>query len=1145
MRSVVRCTAVAILVCLLVLTAHPAPAAAPAAALTVRVEGPDGKPVVGAKLVARGTTPKGRKGVPALGEAVTGDDGTARLGVPDPCPCTVRAEATGHAPALLAKAEPGSALTLRLGRGAVVEGRAFDVTTGKPLGGAEVLVRVAAGTAIEDPNDVDRFTPRMRTGEDGRFRLEGVTADDGTLVVRKDGFRVQPRAVALVEGANPLLSVYLAPGIPLSGKVVDPAGKPVARARVTATTRDLRVLIDAGDALVTSTRPDGTFTFRGLPPASAYVLRASHDDWASGTSAEIPAGAGRRPGQVTIALKRGAGLTATLRDGEHPFVGVVDVSLVYEGSGPLQARVEEREEEIKEGAGGLLQVDRLPEGAAKLTLEPAGFTALPARDVRLDAAAPADLGELALERGRTITGRITDAEGKPAAEVELDAFALGVGGASRVTARSAADGRFVLGGVTEGLEYRVTARAATGAFAARDGVKEGSTGVDLVLAPTMKLTGRAVTGDPPKPVSFVTVEASRVSEGGMGSLLSALTGGTRVTSRDAGGRFTLDGLAAGTYAVTVTSPGYVPVRLEKVEVKGAEPADLGEVRLSRGATLRVSVVDKTTQVPLGGAGVALGQGGMFGALRERMQREAAQITGPDGRVVLDGLPPGRATVKVRRDGYAESKAEVEIAPEATEADLTIALTTGGAVEGTVRDREGRLRPGAMVIVTSGMDASPDLMDAADEGGNYRIERVPPGSYMVVVAGQVSDQGRGRAASAAEAMAQMQMQTVVIEDGKSARLDFPAGSGKLTVKGVVKRGGKPIAARMFWVREMEGGGIPSDFVTVTAGTDGRYQVRLQAAGTYRVRVQDAADEITDPGFGVVVEVPEKPEVEQDVQEPAGAIAVDVSDLATARPVVGARVTALRLGEKDEVDARDPVGSAASSDEDGRVRVKGLAEGRYRVVVSAPGYGIKRLDPVESDGEDEETRRAALERAPALAVRVADENGTPVQGALVIHEDELYGAAFGRLEGLTDATGGASLRTCGQGTHTLLAIAPGFAPRRVTDVVVGREAPGPLAIKLERGGGLKLKVTDNADQPVSSAGLRIREENGPDISNLAYFARIMAGKGFGLGTDAAGTAELDPLPPGALEIEIVRNNEVLARKTVRIRSGETQTLAIKLP
>lgn len=200
-----------------------------------------------------------------------------------------------------------------------VDGRVVD-PAGKPLRNVRVW-----------PASVDEQGlangPRAVTGPDGRFEIpERILDPEVELSVCLDGYvpeRVRP---AWLDGP-----VVLRPAARIAGKVTDPAGRPLAGARVQERFQLLqRRPVSASfdpcreDGGVAVSGPDGRYTLDGLEPGS-YILSVHAPGWLRAATAPItapPAGAAEAP---TVALAAGAVVQGRVLDPQGKPVAGIEV----------------------------------------------------------------------------------------------------------------------------------------------------------------------------------------------------------------------------------------------------------------------------------------------------------------------------------------------------------------------------------------------------------------------------------------------------------------------------------------------------------------------------------------------------------------------------------------------------------------------------------------------------------------------------------------------------------------------------------------------------------------------------------------------------------------------------------------------------
>lgn len=1142
----------AVLLALCVVTLSLAPvtvSAAETATLSGTVTAPDGKPVAGAKVAAAaleaGAGPAGPRGRDAgpkatgIVEGTTGADGTFRLEVQGKS-FGLRVQAPGYAVHEVRDVQPGTPLAVALVPGVGLDGQVFDLASGKPLPGAEVRANPATGWHLYDPDDAERFAIKVKADANGRFRFKDLVPDAHGIVARADGHRAVRSSVRAGEGKP--VTLYLGAGATLPGRIVDRAGKPIAGATVSPFAAEL---FDLGEAMQGQVKSgaQGEFELAGLP-AGTYTIVARHKDYADAWLRDVKPGASGRARPVTITLDKGSDVRATLAAGDAPFAGKASLHVVYAGPGMEYARSVDRG--LDAGLkieNGVLTASNLPAGKADVTVIPESYKRAERLGVTIAAGEVLDLGTIALERGPSLAGKVTDPEGKPLGGVNVQARSLSQAGFSFGTATSNDDGTFTVANLAAERTYTVSAQKTGFGSARLENVKLADT-PDLVLRPQGKLTGKVVSGDPPAPVTLFAVELSPTGETndmmGMGRALGI--DARNVPLRDAAGTIKVDDVEAGTYSVKVKAAGFVPARIDKLEVKPGQTAELGEVRLERGKTLRLVVVDRKTKTPVGGAEVSIVEAGLGGMVREAAGSRAPEATtGPDGRVTLEGLEPGRLTLRTQRENYAPLKSEIDIDANVVPPDQTLELTPGGTVEGVVRDKTGQIRAGYMVMAMSGISINRRTMATTDETGAFRMEHVAPGDYMIMAMPTPSERQAAAGSMQAEMMSQMQMQTIKVEDERTARADFPVGGVTTTIRvhGRVLKGKSASAARVSFVKGS--GGAASDFVITQSGADGSYEVKLSSAGHYQVRAQPSTGDNTEMGFGVPVEVPEKPDFEFDIVQPAGVVSGTVNDGDTGQPLKGVYVMAVRLGEDGEMDPVDPIGGNATTGEDGTYRIEGLRASTYRLSYMLNDYAIEVVGPVKMGDEKELAKGASLLHAKPVPFVVRGENDKPVQGAMILPLDTFL-ASVGRMQNITDAEGRYTLKELGPGAHDVATIAAGYAPNLAHGV--SPDAGEPVQVQLQRGGSVKLRIVDASGQGVAGAGLRIRE-GGKEITQLVMMNRIFSGGGFTFVSDKTGGLTVEALEPGEYEFGVVRGSDVVQRKTVKIAAGKTGEVEIKLP
>jgi len=209
---------------------------------------------------------------------------------------------------------------------------------------------------------------------------------------------------------------------------------------------------------------------------------------------------------------------------------------------------------------------------------------------------------------------------------------------------------------------------------------------------------------------------------------------------DPSGAYRIDGLSPGRYEATAMAAGYAASNYVVVQVAGS--AVEADFALQAGVRIAGVVIDQATRLALSGASLSLeGRRGDSPNLPVAPLSPEAE-TGPDGRFVLEHVPPDAISMSVEKEGYLvrlvslaglptdgdAPPLEIALTPRGVAADANVELTGIGAV---LRPRGDVLR--IQQVVPNG--------GAADAG-------LGPGDAIVTIDGtRVTELGFDRATGA--------------------------------------------------------------------------------------------------------------------------------------------------------------------------------------------------------------------------------------------------------------------------------------------------------------------------------------------------------------------------------------------------------------
>jgi RNA polymerase sigma factor (sigma-70 family) len=494
----------------------------------------NGKPVGGARVTAALVTEPFPVVDPRRDGVLTDEDGAFTF--PALASGTYRMSATDatHAaatssPITLDGVTARKGLELVMTAGGAVRGLVTD-STGKPVAAADVSV-VSRGFVV--------WRPRRQsfTDADGRFAITGLPRRAVELVAWHPSGSSSIAQADLTATREIDLKIVLDVTGAITGTVVDPKGEPVDNAQVVAEPvstggkNDIAVWTVRGDQEVVSDAGGG-FRFSGLP-AGSYRVRAARMDsttgWAPGGVVASP---GDAPLRIVVPDDGAVTGKVELPDGKPPALFTVEVA--HGAAVPTASK------------DGAFTADA-PAGNIRVRIAGPGFVPKLV-EATVEAGKTADLGTISVEAGRSVSGRVLDANGAPVAGAKVAAGALLTGGGNElyienesIMARSTdtdAEGRYLMTGFGP---HRITLLAGKdGAGRSQSiGIPRGpdSATVDLVLSPVGGVDGKVVRNG--QPLGDTVVIANPV--GATSSNFFVVTGPD--------GTFALDALAGGEYFI--------------------------------------------------------------------------------------------------------------------------------------------------------------------------------------------------------------------------------------------------------------------------------------------------------------------------------------------------------------------------------------------------------------------------------------------------------------------------------------------------------------------------------------------------------------------------------------------------------------------
>lgn len=668
-----------------------------------RVVDAAGAPLSGAWINA---LPALKEGAPARGRAagrgaLSGADGTFRLTVLQPGelydleatrPGFVRATARALAPPAGRRAGPPVVLTLTPARPAF--GRVLDDRR-RPVAGA--AVRVAAHDAAGE-------APEAIADAQGRFTVAEVPALALDIQVSKAGHApALVRNLKVPAGSGPidLGSISLRPGAAVAGLVSGPRGRPVAGARIYQVEK-LQLPFEMAERLrkqtpAATSGADGRFALSDLSPGVPVHLLVT-------APGHLPAVVrGVRPpaaAPLKIRLEAAVRLAGRVIDREGAPVPGAEVGAVWHDS------IEERPDlptgppvlkTARAGSDGRFEIADLPAGGATLTASATGFVESDEIKVVLPQPAGAAV-TIVLERGATVSGRISTTAGEPVAQARILA--------GSATGISDSEGIYSVDGVAPGpLEVEVR-HPYYERFRKAVRIEPGTNQLDVVFEAGREVRGRVIDPDgAPVPGAAVVLAAE--------DRRKMFTLSTR---SDAEGGFTLSPVAAGSYRLKASAQGYAETELPRPVVVGRQEIQQVEVVLAPGGTISGRILGlEPDELPRAGVW----------ARRETGESKVAEIDAA-GNYLLSNLAAGDWLVQARvGEGQRQVQARVPLAAGGEE---TRDLRFGGnlTLSGLVLYRDEPLPDAAVSI--RGQQLAVERSGVTDHEGRFRFEELDADTY---------------------------------------------------------------------------------------------------------------------------------------------------------------------------------------------------------------------------------------------------------------------------------------------------------------------------------------------------------------------------------------------------------------------------------
>jgi len=321
--------------------------------------------------------------------------------------------------------------------------------------------------------------------------------------------------------------------------------------------------------------------------------------------------------------------------------------------------------------------------------------------------------EITLEPGTSLQGRVLDSRDLPVPNAAVHARGSAREGGTFFGGSASTDeqGRYELMDLEPG-PYEIEAFVFDKGRSTRAAVEiqPGSNRLDLRLPTGVEVSGRVVDSQG-APVPAATLSLAPIKRDG-----SAL-GAQGLSSGD--GSFVLADVPDGEYRLTASRQGFASAVLPEVRVAGVPVGGL-ELRLAPGAVIRGRILGLAPEEV---------RKAMIMAFSEQIGAHLRGSVAADGSYQVPDVAPGDWHVIAQIAPESSIEGRVQVAEGEQEVVLDLELPTGFLLSGRVL-RDSSPLPGARVVVT--LDDQRAYMGVTGDDGTFRIERIPAGSYKLLV-----------------------------------------------------------------------------------------------------------------------------------------------------------------------------------------------------------------------------------------------------------------------------------------------------------------------------------------------------------------------------------------------------------------------------
>ncbi|PYT08408.1 MAG: hypothetical protein DMF49_05405 [Acidobacteria bacterium] len=718
-------------------------------------------------------------------------DGTFELDPPTAAKSKLHVEASGFLPREVEVEAGPSPLVIVLRRRPSWRGRILDALTRSPLPQASWVLTDDHGSELAHGS----------VGEHAFFKLEDLEVRPYILTVEAAG-HARRRAGPLVPDEMTTTDILLPRATILTVYVKDESSRPAEDASV------LAWIEEDGEhtRLETHAGSQGAFSVGPVPEGCTVEMLAFTQDMRSGRATiRVPTEA------QTVTVRRGARLTACGRDASS-------------GGIPkgFRIRVEPFDPHLQDfarlGVFAFEGRDTKDNGCASLTLPPGpyrpfvsadGMVSRQLADTALSPAEEGDLHTIRMEQESLLTVKVLRSGGVPAEKALVEVYSRRGGRSRLAKVKTDAHGRARFSGLPSGqYDLQVTSEESIPVW--EEMVSSPGPERIVRLKPGGTVRGDVVEAGGGAPLTGfrVAVLPLEADPDRPDFRFLKLFKDAGRTHHDSEGRFHVEGIPEGRFAVRVEARGY-GTAITPFEVRSEKEVEV-HVELNPASCATGLVLSRADSS--GVAGATLRPSNAPFGLPDQIGAVLA-TTDADGRYEICELAPGETRrITVDHPDFSPSQATVRAGGTAT-----VLLGEGAAIEGRLSGEDGHgIQGWAAEISGEGWARR----SGTDESGKFAFGHLPAGRARMVLSDPLSEEYDDR-----------EEREVVLEAGATTEVEISLGT---TLTGQVLQGGAPLpGVPLRSIRLPDDGGTPTFLSLRRTRSDdgGRFLLPRLSPGTY--------------------------------------------------------------------------------------------------------------------------------------------------------------------------------------------------------------------------------------------------------------------------------------------------------------------------